>query len=63
MNDEKEKERRKKISSTLKIYFNSAQGKQHREMLSNKQRERMRNLYKIYKTNNQLNNNKYDKKI
>ena len=60
MNDEKEKERRKKISNTLKIYFNSEQGKQHREMLSNKQKERMRNLYK---TNNQLNNNKYDKKI
>jgi len=50
MNDEKhkkEKERRKKISNTLKIYFNSEQGKQHREMLSKKQKERMINLYKI----------------
>lgn len=44
---DKEKERRKKISITLKEYFTTPQGKQHREMLSDQQRERMRNLYII----------------
>lgn len=58
---DKEKERRRKISFTLKEYFATPQGKQHREMLSAKQRDKMKYLY--HNENKEIKNNRYDKKI
>lgn len=49
-------ERRKKISKTLKEYFKTEQGKQHRKTLSKLQKTRM------LEYNDYLNNNKKNKK-
>ena len=42
---EKEKERRKKISYTLKDYFASPRGEKHREKLREQQTIKMKILY------------------
>ena len=44
--NDKEKERRKKISSTLKDYFSSPRGEKHREKLREQQTIKMKELYK-----------------
>ena len=58
--DIKEKERRKKISNTLRKYYLTEQGITHKNKLSKIQREKMN---KLYKTNNQLNNKNNGEKI